>query len=324
MEKRTEKTEDFIDLTEIQRNINFNATEVKKNIERKDLQKKIFKTSDGYSIMLPQTSKKRQHLLKGHKKTKDNNQKRKRRNKYIFFLEEIIKNSKFEKVTANSKRNSKPEVENYIFFKTNIKIQDKIYTLRIVTEDINKKHAPPEPEKKDAESSFFPENVDFQERLKPTWKSDSGQRAYEYNNTFPEKKSSFFYIYDIYETKFHIIRDKNQVITPVQEKNSDTAITPENFTVYFKNLLDTGKYGKNPVKIAAVCLKMAEESGGKENKERIAEWLKKQGCTSGESTKKFFEEFAKQSISQRTNNKHQDCKNPGKEKDKNNEYNRGW
>lgn len=312
MEKRTEKTEDFIDLTEIQRNINFNATEVKKNIERKDLQKKIFKTSDGYSIMLPQTSKKRQHLLKGHKKTKDNNQKRKRRNKYIFFLEEIIKNSKFEKVTANSKRNSKPEVENYIFFKTNIKIQDKIYTLRIVTEDINKKHAPPEPEKKDAESSFFPENVDFQERLKPTWKSDSGQRAYGYTNTFPEKKSSVFYIYDIYETKIHIIRDKNPVITP------------ENFTIYFQNLLNTGKYGKNPIKIAAVCLKMAEESGGKENKERIAEWLKQQGCTSGESTKKFFEELAEQNISKRTNNKHQDYKKQNIEKNKNNKYNMEW
>lgn len=315
MEKRTEKTEDFIDLNEKFLDVMPTKESVSQNIKNLCMKKMTFVTKDGYQIIIPNNRYKQHHLLTGHQRKNDHKQKRKRRAKYILSLEEIIRNSTLERVSPNKKIEKKSNIKNYVCFTSNVKIHEKIYTLRIVTEEYtNKKHATPGIVMKDSENPPYG-ILDLKQR------SDSVQRACGYTNTFPEKKSSVFYIYDIYETKIHVIRDKNPVITPVPEKNSDTAVTPENFTVYFQNLLDTGKYGKNPIKIAAVCLKMAEESGGKENKERIAEWLKKQGCTSEESTKKFFEELAKQDISKRTDNKHQDYKNPGKEKNKNNEYN---
>lgn len=98
---------------------------------------------------------------------------------------------------------------------TTVKIHEKIHTVITVIEEYkNKKHAPPGIVMKDSKNPPYG-IVDFQERLKPTWKSDSGQRACGIINTFFEKKVKSIIFKYIYETKIHIFCYEKTVIRPV-------------------------------------------------------------------------------------------------------------
>lgn len=60
---------------------------------------------------------------------------RKRHNKYIMSLEKLLANAEYIGAKENTKQDKKTHVENYHYFKTNVKIGDKVYEIIFDTEE---------------------------------------------------------------------------------------------------------------------------------------------------------------------------------------------
>ena len=58
-----------------------------------------------------------------------------RHNKYILSLEKLLANAEYSGAKENTKKDKKPNVEKYHYFKTNVKIGDKIYEIIFDTEE---------------------------------------------------------------------------------------------------------------------------------------------------------------------------------------------
>ena len=58
-----------------------------------------------------------------------------RHNKYIMSLEKLLANAEYVGAKENTKKDKKPNVEKYHYFKTNVKIGDKIYEIIFDTEE---------------------------------------------------------------------------------------------------------------------------------------------------------------------------------------------
>lgn len=64
-----------------------------------------------------------------------NKQEKKRHNKYIMALEKLLANAEYVGESENKKKNKKPFVEKYHYFKTDVKIGDKTYQILFDTEE---------------------------------------------------------------------------------------------------------------------------------------------------------------------------------------------
>ena len=79
--------------------------------------------------------KKKDHIIKSSNFKKMNKAEKKRHNKYIMSLEKLLANAEYAGEKENTKKDKKPNVEKYHYFKTDVKIGNKIYQLIFDTEE---------------------------------------------------------------------------------------------------------------------------------------------------------------------------------------------
>lgn len=80
-------------------------------------------------------AKKKAHIIKSSDFSKMNKSQKNRHNKYIMSLEKLLANAEYAGEKENTKKDKKPNVEKYHYFKTDVKIGNKIYQLIFDTEE---------------------------------------------------------------------------------------------------------------------------------------------------------------------------------------------
>lgn len=80
-------------------------------------------------------AKKKAHIIKSSDFSKMNKSQKNRHNKYIMSLEKLLANAEYVGEKENTKKDKKPNVEKYHYFKTDVKIGNKIYQLIFDTEE---------------------------------------------------------------------------------------------------------------------------------------------------------------------------------------------
>ena len=80
-------------------------------------------------------AKKKAHIIKSSDFSKMNKSQKNRHNKYIMSLEKLLANAEYAGEKENTKKDKKPNVEKYHYFKTNVKIGDKTYQIIFDTEE---------------------------------------------------------------------------------------------------------------------------------------------------------------------------------------------
>ncbi len=80
-------------------------------------------------------AKKKDHIIKSSNFKNMNKAERKRHNKYIMSLEKLLANAEYAGEKENTKKDKKPNIEKYHYFKTNVKIGDKTYQILFDTEE---------------------------------------------------------------------------------------------------------------------------------------------------------------------------------------------
>ncbi len=80
-------------------------------------------------------AKKKDHIIKSSNFKNMNKAERKRHDKYVMSLEKLLANAEYAGEKENTKKDKKPNVEKYHYFKTDVKIGNKIYQLIFDTEE---------------------------------------------------------------------------------------------------------------------------------------------------------------------------------------------
>ncbi len=80
-------------------------------------------------------AKKKDHIIKSSNFKNMNKAEKKRHNKYIMSLEKLLVNAEYAGEKENTKKDKKPNVEKYHYFKTDVKIGNKTYQLIFDTEE---------------------------------------------------------------------------------------------------------------------------------------------------------------------------------------------
>ena len=80
-------------------------------------------------------AKKKAHIIKSSDFSKMNKSQKNRHNKYIMSLEKLLANAEYAGEKENTKKDKKPNIEKYHYFKTDVKIGNKTYQLIFDTEE---------------------------------------------------------------------------------------------------------------------------------------------------------------------------------------------
>lgn len=80
-------------------------------------------------------AKKKDHIIKSSNFKNMNKAERKRHDKYVMSLEKLLANAEYAGEKENTKKDKKPNVEKYHYFKTDVKIGNRIYQLIFDTEE---------------------------------------------------------------------------------------------------------------------------------------------------------------------------------------------
>lgn len=80
-------------------------------------------------------AKKKDHIIKSSNFKNMNKAERKRHDKYVMSLEKLLANAEYAGEKENTKKDKKPNVKKYHYFKTDVKIGNKIYQLIFDTEE---------------------------------------------------------------------------------------------------------------------------------------------------------------------------------------------
>lgn len=80
-------------------------------------------------------AKKKDHIIKSSNFKNMNKAERKRHDKYVMSLEKLLANAEYAGEKENTKKDKKPNVEKYHYFKTDVKIGNKVYQLIFDTEE---------------------------------------------------------------------------------------------------------------------------------------------------------------------------------------------
>lgn len=80
-------------------------------------------------------AKKKAHIIKSSDFSKMNKSQKNRHRKYIMSLEKLLANAEYAGEKENTKKDKKPNVEKYHYFKTNVKIGDKTFQILFDTEE---------------------------------------------------------------------------------------------------------------------------------------------------------------------------------------------
>lgn len=80
-------------------------------------------------------AKKKDHIIKSSNFKNMNKAEKKRHNKYIMSLEKLLASAEYVGEKENTKKDKKPNVEKYHYFKTDVKIGNKTYQLIFDTEE---------------------------------------------------------------------------------------------------------------------------------------------------------------------------------------------
>lgn len=91
--------------------------------------------SPEWFIDIKGSSKKKDHVAKSSNYSKMNKSQKNRHNKYVMSLEKLLANAEYLYPKENTKPDKKPNVVKYHYFKTDVKIGDKIYQVIFDTEE---------------------------------------------------------------------------------------------------------------------------------------------------------------------------------------------
>lgn len=80
-------------------------------------------------------AKKKDHIIKSSNFRNMNKAEKKRHNKYIMSLEKLLASAEYAGEKENTKKDKKPNIEKYHYFKTDVKIGNKTYQLIFDTEE---------------------------------------------------------------------------------------------------------------------------------------------------------------------------------------------
>ena len=110
--------------------------EVKKFIENIAKENKIYDTlSNDWKIDIRNDKKTIKHIIYSDRALTMSTAEKKRHNKYVMAFEQIVNNSEYLFSEKNKKLEKKPDVQNYHYFKTEVKIGKKNYILIMDTEE---------------------------------------------------------------------------------------------------------------------------------------------------------------------------------------------
>lgn len=97
--------------------------------------KEFATSSPDWLIDIPQSSKKRKHITYSSQYKFMSNAEKRRHNKYILALEDLLKNAEYLNEKSNTKPLEKPNTEKYHYFKSNVRIGEKTYKIIFDTEE---------------------------------------------------------------------------------------------------------------------------------------------------------------------------------------------
>ena len=97
--------------------------------------KEFATSSPDWLIDIPQSSKKRKHITYSSQYKFMSNAEKRRHNKYILALEDLLKNTEYLNEKTNTKPLEKPNTEKYHYFKSNVRIGEKTYKIIFDTEE---------------------------------------------------------------------------------------------------------------------------------------------------------------------------------------------
>lgn len=185
---------------------------------------------------------------------------RKRHNKYIMSLEKLLANAEYAGEKENTKKDKKPNVEKYHYFKTDVKIGNKIYQLIFDTEEYkndNKKSTSVGYAKRNLNETEVDTNI-INDNIK-NFKSDSEnsksslsanvlrsvKNLNEDTNSINDNVKNFKGDTEEYKNSPQIAQHDNRVLNPQSEDNSIINDNAENInpkTVHLYNIKEI----KNP------------------------------------------------------------------------------
>ncbi len=110
--------------------------------EVKDYINEIIESGTKFATLSPEWfvdikggAKKKDHIIKSSNFKNMNKAEKNRHNKYIMSLEKLLANAEYVGEKENTKKNKKPNIEKYHYFKTTAKIGDKVYEIIFDTEE---------------------------------------------------------------------------------------------------------------------------------------------------------------------------------------------
>ena len=110
--------------------------EVKEFLNKMVEEGKEFATSSpDWLIDIPQSSKKRKHIAYSSQYKFMSNTEKRRHNKYVLALEDLLKNAEYLNEKSNTKPLEKPNTEKYHYFGSNVRIGKKVYKIIFDTEE---------------------------------------------------------------------------------------------------------------------------------------------------------------------------------------------
>ena len=110
--------------------------EVKEFLNKMVEEGKEFATSSpDWLIDIPQSSKKRKHIAYSSQYKFMSNTEKRRHNKYVLALEDLLKNAEYLNEKSNTKPLENPNTEKYHYFGSNVRIGKKVYKIIFDTEE---------------------------------------------------------------------------------------------------------------------------------------------------------------------------------------------
>lgn len=109
----------------------------KENLERLiSLQARLQTASKGWIIEIPDTSKRKNHILKSSQYKKKNKSARNRHYRYIQNIESLVQKATYSHSKANEKQQQKPEVKEYHYFETTETVNNIEYKIIVNAEEL--------------------------------------------------------------------------------------------------------------------------------------------------------------------------------------------
>lgn len=151
-----------------------------------------------------------------------------RHNKYIMSLQKLLSNAEYAGEKENTKKDKKPNVAKYHYFKTNVKIGNKIYEIVFDTEEYNNENPPTAQHAKRALKPLSKDNIiitDNAENINP-------KTVHLYNITEIKQPKTY---YQERQNKLFIDNEKAEEIADRLTKVKGSFIPAENLIRLFKD-----------------------------------------------------------------------------------------